>query len=108
MVTPNSLPAAHVGLNADWNCRAWVLRGGNGHNASVFIVDNEDGTFSLVQRFWSFEQATTTVECSCRIDGKPTAECWGVFDGNDHIAFLIRGLAESEAAMLLFRGSSSK
>jgi hypothetical protein len=52
------LPKEHVGLNADWNCRAWALPGG------IFILDNEDGTFALVGRrvsLWDGCYEITTV-----------------------------------------------
>lgn len=35
----------HVGLNADWSVQAWKLQGKN-----IFLIDNEDGTWSIVER----------------------------------------------------------
>lgn len=87
------LPANHCGLNADWSCRAWAVRGDLVTNASVFILDMEDGTFALVQRF--FQQPDTH-------DG-PSAYHWGELN-NDHIEILLEGLTEDEACMCLEKG----
>lgn len=35
----------HIGLNADWSVQAWKLQGKN-----IFLIDNEDGTWSIVER----------------------------------------------------------
>ena len=43
------------GLNADWNCQAWHI-GPSTHPNSTggdwYILDNEDGTYSLVERWY--------------------------------------------------------
>lgn len=96
-----SLPNQHVGLNADWSCRAWAVQGGNDRNASVFIVDEEDGTFALVARFWCAERVAQDDRPAVELKYKPSAEQWGDYSGNDHLFVLLRGLNEQNAAMLL-------
>jgi len=45
--TLNAVFGQHRGLNADWAVEAWHVKG------RFWIVDNEDGTFSSVERIVS-------------------------------------------------------
>ena len=89
-----ALPADHCGDNADWSCRAWAVRGDLKTNASVFILDMEDGTFTLVQRFFQGADPGRA----------PAASAWHEFN-NDHIEILLEGLTEDEACMCLEKGA---
>jgi len=43
----------HVGLNADWAVRAWPLQPHDpreGYGGERFVIDEEDGTWSIVSR----------------------------------------------------------
>ncbi len=41
----------HIGLNADWSVQAWKLQDlGNISGKNLFLIDNEDGTWSFVER----------------------------------------------------------
>jgi len=104
-MSTSRLPEEHVGLNADWNCRAWAVQGGNDRNASTFIVEEEDGTFSFVQRFWCAERVAQDDRPAAELKDKPSAEHWGDYTGNDHLSLITTGLREEQAAMLLLRGS---
>jgi len=44
----------HVGLNADWSVTAWFLGPGKANRTSgaYYLTDNEDGTWSIVQRYY--------------------------------------------------------
>lgn len=49
--------AVSCGLNADWSISAWYLGGGSGCNkggGGYYLLDEEDGTMSLVRR-WSVD-----------------------------------------------------
>lgn len=100
-MSTSRLPEQHVGLNADWSSRAWAVQGGNDKNASTFIIDNEDGTFSFVQRFWSAARVAQDDRPAWEFADKPSAEAWGDHSGNDHIATIIAGLNQAQAASLL-------
>jgi hypothetical protein len=47
-----------VGLNADWAVSAWFIKGQNLKDG-IYLVDNEDDTYSLVHRVWHGDDSET-------------------------------------------------
>lgn len=62
----------NCGNNGDWSVDAWCLSNGipNRHNAGIYLLDSENGTYSVVQRFYD----------KCDRDGNDTIELLIEFD----------------------------
>ena len=69
------------GLNADWSVSAWFIGSGPANKASGsrYILDNEDGSYSLVERWyldWSDDEGWVMHEGPCsdlKYPGMPEA-----------------------------------
>jgi hypothetical protein len=61
-ISPEEIGLADCGLNADWNCSAYHMAGECLDGLGLYVLDNEDGTFSLVTREYSDDGDNDEIE----------------------------------------------
>ena len=69
---------SHVGLNADWSIRAWPLQPHDpreGYAGERFVVDEEDGTWSVVSRV-SDEESGDDIRVLVEVDTLDDLRRW--------------------------------